>query len=215
MYSKEQASFNFIAAITICSDLGAKNKIKSATVSTVSPSMSHEVMGPDPLLPNPPPWYSPYCTQTNHLMPPFKQEFSLFWGHKNWLPTHVKHQLSLELTSCSNSIPLALPGLSGGWPSVLAVHMFSLLSVLNKSSLPSEMLCVWKFFSNPRSDCLNSWDSEPSLSRLRFSPWEGAQILQATWSSQKDILKWTAQQQFNNNNKKTLLEIRKEKINKE
>ena len=38
-----QASFNFMAAITICSDFGApKNKV--CTVSTVSPSISHEVM---------------------------------------------------------------------------------------------------------------------------------------------------------------------------
>ena len=36
--------FNFMAAITICSDFGAQ-KTKSDTVSTVSPSISHEVMG--------------------------------------------------------------------------------------------------------------------------------------------------------------------------
>ena len=35
-----------MAAITICSDLGAQ-KIKSATVPSVSPSIFHEVMGPD------------------------------------------------------------------------------------------------------------------------------------------------------------------------
>ena len=35
-----------MAAVTICSDFGTQ-KIKSATVSTVSPSISHEVMGPD------------------------------------------------------------------------------------------------------------------------------------------------------------------------
>ena len=35
-----------MAAITICSDLRAQ-KIKSDTVSTVSPSICHEVMGPD------------------------------------------------------------------------------------------------------------------------------------------------------------------------
>ena len=39
-------SFNFMAAITIFSDLEPR-KIKSDTVSTVSPSISHEVMGPD------------------------------------------------------------------------------------------------------------------------------------------------------------------------
>ena len=42
-------SFNFMAAVTICSDFGAP-KIKSDTVSTVSPSISHEVMGPDAIL---------------------------------------------------------------------------------------------------------------------------------------------------------------------
>ena len=43
---KEQASFNFMAAVIICSDFGAK-KIKSITVSTFPPSVCHEVMGPD------------------------------------------------------------------------------------------------------------------------------------------------------------------------
>ena len=47
-------SFNFMAAIIICSDFGAqqkkkkkKNKKKSATVSPVSPSICHEMMGLD------------------------------------------------------------------------------------------------------------------------------------------------------------------------
>ena len=40
-------SFNFMAAVTICSDFG---KIKSDTVSPVSPSISHEVMGPDAMI---------------------------------------------------------------------------------------------------------------------------------------------------------------------
>ena len=39
-------SFNFMAAVTICTDFGAP-KIKSDTVSTVSPSICHEAMGPD------------------------------------------------------------------------------------------------------------------------------------------------------------------------
>ena len=38
-----------MAAVTICSDFGAQ-KIKSDTVSTVSPSISHEVMGPDAMI---------------------------------------------------------------------------------------------------------------------------------------------------------------------
>ena len=37
------------AAVTICSDFGAP-KIKSYTVSTVSPSISHEVMGSDAMI---------------------------------------------------------------------------------------------------------------------------------------------------------------------
>ena len=39
-----------MAAVTICSDFGAPPQIKSATVSTVSPSISHEVMGPDAMI---------------------------------------------------------------------------------------------------------------------------------------------------------------------
>ena len=38
-----------MAAVTICSDFGAQ-KIKSDTVSTVSPSISREVMGPDAMI---------------------------------------------------------------------------------------------------------------------------------------------------------------------
>ena len=39
-----------MAAVTICSDFGAPPKIKSDTVSTVSPSICHEVMGPDAMI---------------------------------------------------------------------------------------------------------------------------------------------------------------------
>ena len=38
-----------MAAVTICSDLEPK-KIKSDTVSTVSPTISREVMGPDAVI---------------------------------------------------------------------------------------------------------------------------------------------------------------------
>ena len=37
---------NFMAAVTICNDFGAKT-IKSVTVSIVSPSICYEAMGPD------------------------------------------------------------------------------------------------------------------------------------------------------------------------
>ena len=42
-------SFNFVAVVTICSDFGAQN-IKSVTVSIVSPTICHEVMGPDAMI---------------------------------------------------------------------------------------------------------------------------------------------------------------------
>ena len=38
-----------MAAVTTCSDFGAQ-KIKSVTVSTVSPSICHEVMGPEGMM---------------------------------------------------------------------------------------------------------------------------------------------------------------------
>ena len=39
-------SFNSVAAVSVCSDFGAQ-KLKSLTVSIVSPSIGHEVMGLD------------------------------------------------------------------------------------------------------------------------------------------------------------------------
>ena len=47
--SKEQVPFNFMAAVTICMILKPK-KIKSVTVSTVSPSICHEVRKPDAMI---------------------------------------------------------------------------------------------------------------------------------------------------------------------
>ena len=43
-------NFNFMAAVTICSDFGALPQIKSGTVSIVSPTIRHEVMGPDAMI---------------------------------------------------------------------------------------------------------------------------------------------------------------------
>ena len=56
-------SFNFMAAVTICSDLGAP-QISSVSVSIVSPSVYHEVMGPDVMI-------------LAYLMLSFKPAFSL------------------------------------------------------------------------------------------------------------------------------------------
>ena len=53
--TKEQASFNFMAAvnwllISPSAIILEPKKIKSVTVSTVSPCISHEVMGPDAMI---------------------------------------------------------------------------------------------------------------------------------------------------------------------
>ena len=42
-------SFNFMAAVTVHSDFGAQEN-KSVTLSIVSPSICHEVMGPDAMI---------------------------------------------------------------------------------------------------------------------------------------------------------------------
>ena len=43
--SKKQASFNFVSAVTVCSDFGTQK-----SVSTFSPSFYHEEMGPDAMI---------------------------------------------------------------------------------------------------------------------------------------------------------------------
>ena len=48
-FPKEQTSFNFMAAVPVHSDFGAP-QIKSATVSTISPFICCEVMGPDAMI---------------------------------------------------------------------------------------------------------------------------------------------------------------------
>ena len=46
---------------------------------------------------------TPYSPPTNHLMPTVWQEFSLFWGYKNWLLTHDNCWLSLVRRSALHS----------------------------------------------------------------------------------------------------------------
>ena len=45
----KQVSFNFMAAVTICYDFGVQEN-NSVTVSIVSPSICHELMGPDVMI---------------------------------------------------------------------------------------------------------------------------------------------------------------------
>ena len=48
-YFREQVSFNFMASVTIHSDFGSPRKY-NVIVSTISPSIYHEVMGPDAMI---------------------------------------------------------------------------------------------------------------------------------------------------------------------
>ena len=43
-------SFNFMAAVTIHSDFGDQENLKSLTVSTFSTSICHKVIGPDAMI---------------------------------------------------------------------------------------------------------------------------------------------------------------------
>ena len=45
-FPKEQVSFNFMDTVTICSDFGAQEN-KICHCFTVSPSICHEMLGPD------------------------------------------------------------------------------------------------------------------------------------------------------------------------
>ena len=83
---------------------------------------------------------SPYSALSNHLMPTLQREFSLSEAIKNWLLTHEKWRLSLF---CQEVSPLC---------SQCPYYLYFSFLV---NSLRSEMLCVWKFFSSPSSDCLN------------------------------------------------------------
>ena len=84
-----------MAAVTICSDLESP-KIKSVTVSIVSPSLCHEVMRPDAMI-------------LVFSMLSFKPTFPLSNQRKlNMLPKPVEEHVLL-LVSPSPAIPRQLP----------------------------------------------------------------------------------------------------------
>ena len=68
-----------MAAVTICSDFGAPPKIKSDTVSTVSPSICYEVMGPNAS---------------------FKPTFSLFHYHQEALNSSSLSAIRVVSSAC-------------------------------------------------------------------------------------------------------------------
>ena len=75
-------------------------------------------------------------------MSTFQKGFSLSWGYKNWLLTFGNCWFSLV---CEEVGPLC---------SQCPRYLCSLFLII---SLSSEMLCVWKYFSNSWLDCLNIW----------------------------------------------------------
>ena len=98
------------------------------------------------------PRYSLPSALTNHLMPPFQQQFSSR-GYKSWLLTQERVSSPLSLVA----VPTAFGQLSLVRRSARCAcrPSLSLLLVLIKSLL-AEILCVRIFFSNPRWDCHNS-----------------------------------------------------------
>ena len=94
----------------------------------------------------------PYSTPTNHLTPTFQQEFSLEII-KKWLLTHKNCWFCLV---CQEVGPLHSHS-----------SLYLCFFVLD-NSLPSEILCVWKFLSYPRLDCLNIGDMVSKSGLVRF-----------------------------------------------
>ena len=88
----------------------------------------------------------PHGLQPTRLLCPWDFSRQEYWSElplpspENWLLTHKNCWLDLVL--------------SGGWPNALTAPSLSLFLLLI-NSLPSKMLCVWKFFPNPLEDCLN------------------------------------------------------------
>ena len=95
------------------------------------------------------PLYSPYSSWTNQLMWPFQKEF----------PVAIFFVFRLQNLATNPQKASALPGLSGGWPAVLAASTLSLLFV-NELTHFCDTLCLvilfkpslgsmaeWKFFT--------------------------------------------------------------------
>ena len=75
-----------MAAVTICSDFGAQ-KIKSVTVSIVSPSISHEVMGPDAMIFVF--WMLSFKPTFSLSSFTFKYLIIVYWFTSSWLPKFI------------------------------------------------------------------------------------------------------------------------------
>ena len=106
-------SFNFITAVTICSDFGAppqiKKKKKSVTVSIVSPSMSHEVMRLDAMS----------KVRETQVWWQLLQEGIRGQTHRNHTHRNLVNLITLGpqpcLTQCNQAMPVGQPKTGGSW----------------------------------------------------------------------------------------------------
>ena len=136
-----------MAAVTICTDFGAK-KIKSVTVSIVSPSIFHEVMGLDAMI---------FVSLMLSFKPTFSlSSFTLIKGHSSSLLSAIRVVLSTYLMLLKfSSIILILACASSSLAFYMTYSAYKLnkqgdntqpwhtpFPILNQSSFPCSVLTV-------------------------------------------------------------------------
>ena len=160
-----------MAAVTICSDFGAPPKIKSLTVSIVSPSICHEVMGLDAMI-------------LVFRMLSFKPTFSLSFF------TFIKRLFSFSLLSAIRVVSSAylrllifllailIPACASSSP---AFHMMYSVYKLNKQGLDKQVIF----------DCERSWRA-----LLLFGPLSSVQLFATPWTAARQApLSFTVSQE--------------------
>ena len=147
-----------MAAVTICSDFGAPQKIKSVTVSIVSPSICHEVMGLDAMT----------------LMLSFKPAFSLssFTFIKRLLSSSSVYR-KMQESGLTEIIPMYLSyQLSGFW--VFTSWISSGLTLVSGCSLMAtrEKLFFLSWVPSRLTSSLPGW-LQTLMTLTSFACWYG------------------------------------------
>ena len=112
---------------------------------------------------------SPWSSQTSFLIPYYAKmptPVNTLWCPKQSPNINLSAGIFFVLKPRNLS---TFPSLSAGCPAVLTVPTLSLLFVLNKNSLPPEMIYVLKFFSNSCSDASKSLPSLGPFSWISFT----------------------------------------------
>ena len=157
----EQASFNFMAALTICSDFGAP-KIKSVTTSIVFPLICHEVMGPDAMI------FSSVTQSCPTLCDPMNRTCQASMSITN--SQNPLKLMSIEPMMPSNHLTLCHPLLLPPIPP--SIRIFS-----NESTLHSRWPKYWSF-----SFSISSSNENPGLVSFRMD-WLDLFAVQGTLKS--------------------------------